>query len=324
MRNLYLYANGRVSALEKDLLTPRTWQMLMSASDQWEAARLLADTWYGRFPGLGQGAFDEVFEAALEATEEELIDLAEDSALVKGILHRRDARNARHIWKAALCGGPAEPVLERPGLVDTALLGDALASEEARSALPPAFARTAAELAGMKDPDPLAVDEVVDRMALEVEMDELPGMGPGFRSFLTAKVDVMNIVSTLRVLAAGLDPALAGDRLLEGGSRTPAEVLQAAVEEGLPELTAEMPGLERLAPHVREALSSRSFLELVRESDRVMLGILDTGSFAVFGPEPLAAFVARREMEVSHLRILVAAKSAGLEKARLQKRLPRG
>jgi len=75
---------------------------------------------------------------------------------------------------------------------------------------------------------------------------------------------------------------------------------------------------------VRDVITSRSFLELERECERILLDILDACSFGLFGPTPLAAFLLKREMEMSHLRILLSAKAAGLDKMRLQKRLPRG
>jgi vacuolar-type H+-ATPase subunit C/Vma6 len=58
------------------------------------------------------------------------------------------------------------------------------------------------------------------------------------------------------------------------------------------------------------------------EADR--LEMLDRASFAAFGPESLAAFVIKREMEIRHLRILIAGKTAGMDRRRLSRRIPRG
>ncbi len=325
MRNLYLFPNGRVGALEKDLLNARTWQMLLSAADGAEAARLLADTWYGRFPGLAQGSFESVFDAAQAATEQELVELAEDQGLIRGILHRRDARNARYIWKAALCGPVgAIPELERPGMFEHSVLEAALADEGARSLLPRAMASAAEKLSGMPSPTPLEIDSVLDAMAVELELEELPGMEPGFRRFLEALVDMRNLMICLRLVASGRKAGITPGALFPGGSASREALAAAALEGTLPDLVSETGNLERLGPLVREAVSSRSFLELERESDRILMDMLDAGSFELFGPAPLAAFLLKREMEISHLRILLSAKSAGIDRARLQRRLPRG
>lgn len=326
MRNLYLYPNGRIGALEKDLLPARTWQMLLSAADAVEASRLLADTWYGRFPGLSLGAFEAVFEAAQAASEQELTELSEDPALVRGILHRRDARNARYLWKASLCGGGdgEGPELEKPGLIEHSLLSAALTDEEARKLLPAAMAAAAEELSYLRDPSPLAVDRILDRMAVSLELEELPSMEPGFRRLLETLIDVRNITTCIRLLLSDSREDLSPANLLEGGSVSREAVCDAAQEGSLPDLVSGIGNLERLGPLVKETLATRSFLELERESERVIMEMLDADSFELFGPAPLAAFLMKKEMEMSHLRILLSAKAAGMDRARLSKRLPRG
>jgi len=54
------------------------------------------------------------------------------------------------------------------------------------------------------------------------------------------------------------------------------------------------------------------------------LEMLDRTSYAAFGPESLAAFVVKRELEIKHLRILIAGKTAGMDRRRLLRRIPRG
>lgn len=325
MSNLYLFPNGRIGALEKDLLNTRTWQMLLSASDATEASRLMADTWYGRFPGLTTGAFEAVFDAALAATEQELTELAEDPGLVRGILHRRDSRNARYLWKAALCGAEGmEPALEKPGLIEHSVLSRALFEEEERSLLPPVVAEAAAELASLREPSPLAVDGILDRMAVKLELSELPSIDPDLGRYLEARVDIGNLITCLRFVVSGRRGEISASILSEGGSISADGLAGASVAGTLPELVSESRDLERLVPFVREVVTSRSFLELERESERILLDMLDACSFELFGPAPLAAFLLKREMEMSHLRILLSAKAAGLDKMRLQKRLPRG
>ncbi|MFO8182906.1 MAG: hypothetical protein R6U39_01900 [Candidatus Aegiribacteria sp.] len=82
----FIYANGRVSAEETELLDGRMWQMLMSAGDEEEVLRLLGDTWYGSF--MQYHSMEECFLRAMETTEDELLELSEDRRLVRGILHR--------------------------------------------------------------------------------------------------------------------------------------------------------------------------------------------------------------------------------------------
>jgi vacuolar-type H+-ATPase subunit C/Vma6 len=324
MATLFLYANGRVAALDKDILPVRMWQMLIAAKDAEEVHRLLAGTWYGAF--LSQGDFEVCFELATQATEQELVDLSEEPGLVRGILHRRDARNARYIWKAALAGArpPFDLSLERPGLVPLDLLSAAIADPEARLLLPPLFQQVLTGILALDEPTVRAIDTAMDHLAARVELEELPGMGPGFAEFLKARFDYLNFLTAGRASLAGIAPGVLSRMLLQGASREPDEIIQALSEGRLPALLAETCQFEKLGPVLKTALSDRSFLEFEREGERALMGMIELGSFAIFGPAPLASFVLKREMEISHLRILLAAKASGMDRARLLKRLPRG
>jgi vacuolar-type H+-ATPase subunit C/Vma6 len=155
-------------------------------------------------------------------------------------------------------------------------------------------------------------------------MEELPGMDSGFSEFLKARFDYLNFLTAGRAAHAGIEMDELEGMLLQGGSRSPQEIVQSIREARLPGLVAETKEFEKLGSVMKSALSDRSFLEFEREGERILMGMMELGSFAVFGPAPLASFVMKREMEVAHLRILIAAKASGMDRARLLKRLPRG
>lgn len=324
MGNLFLYANGRVAALDKDILPVRMWQMLLSARDAEEAHRLLAGTWYGSF--MAQGDYETCFELAMQATEQELTELSEEPGLVRGILHRRDVRNARSVWKAALCGSRPQfdLGLERIGLVPLDLISAAPTDPEAAGQLPPLFRQTLAEILSIGSPSVRDVDTALDHLAARVELEELPGMGPGFADLLRARFDFLNFLTAGRASLAGIPVSSLSGMILPGGSNPPDEIVAAFQDGRLPALVSETPQFEKLGPLMKSALADRSFLEFEREGERILMNMTELGSFAVFGPAPLAAFVLKREMEISHLRILLAAKASGMDRNRLLKRLPRG
>jgi vacuolar-type H+-ATPase subunit C/Vma6 len=324
MANLFLYANGRVAALDKDILPVRIWQMLLSARDLEEAHRLLAGTWYGAF--LAHGDLETCFELAIQATEQELVDLSEEPGLIRGILHRRDVRNARYVWKAALCGSrpPFDLGLERAGLVPVEILSAAPADPEVAGQLPPLFEQALAGILSIENPTVREVDTAMDHLAARVELEELPGMGPVFADLLKARFDFLNFLTAGRASLAAIPASSITGMLMQGGSRQPDEIVAALQEGRLPSLLSETPQFEKLGPVLKNALSERSFLEFEREGERILMSMIELGSFAVFGPAPLASFVLKRELEISHLRILLAAKASGMDRNRLLKRLPRG
>ncbi len=324
MADGFIYANGRISGEETTLLDQRMWQMLISAGDEEEVLRLLGDTWYGTF--MQYRSMEESFIRAMEATEEELLELSEDERLVRGILHRRDVRNARYIWKNILFGDDAvgEVEIERPGLVDTETLKRAVASDEAREELPEIFTRTMEDLLELEDGDLSGFDRRMDRLAAEVELEELTDINQGFRTFVMTYIEQKNGLISGRCSTDQVSRQEMRELLLPGGFHSPDEMAAAYQRGTLKDLMAETPGFDEIASALGEAMETGSFNRFERECDRRLLELLQKGSFPVFGPSPLAAFVIRREMEINHLRLLLAAKSAGVSQDRLKSRLPRG
>jgi len=324
MADGFIYANGRISGEETTLLDQRMWQMLISAGDEEEVLRLLGDTWYGAF--MQYRSMEESFIRAMEATEEELLELSEDERLVRGILHRRDVRNARYIWKNILFGDDAvgEVEIERPGLVDTETLKRAVASDEAREELPEIFTRTMEDLLELEDGDLSGFDRRMDRLAAEVELEELTDINQGFRTFVMTYIEQKNGLISGRCSTDQVSRQEMRELLLPGGFHSPDEMAAAYQRGTLKDLMAETPGFDEIASALGEAMETGSFNRFERECDRRLLELLQKGSFPVFGPSPLAAFVIRREMEINHLRLLLAAKSAGVSQDRLKSRLPRG
>lgn len=324
MAERFIYANGRISGAETTLLDQRMWQMLVSSASAEEALRLLGDTWYGGF--MQYHCMEDCFVKAMEATEDELVELSEDERLVRGILHRRDVRNARYIWKNLLSevGSEDEIEIERPGLIETETLRKAVKSVESRDELPPLFLRTLEELLESDRVSTMQVDRKMDLLAAAVERDELVEINAGFRTFVMTNIEQKNFLTASRCSIEGVSRQEVRKLLLPGGYHTEEEIVEAYQRRTLTALLAETPGFDRIVTVFEEALEAGLFLGFEKECDRRLLELLEKGAFPVFGPSPLAAFVIRREMEIRHLRLLLAAKSAGVKESRLKKRLPRG
>jgi len=322
-RRLFIYPNGRVSALEPQLLDRRMWQMMLSADDRDEALRLLGDTWYSQF--MEHRSIRGTFERAMKATEEELLELSEDPRLVRGIMHRRDVRNARYLWKAQLLeADPEEIAVEDSGLVELDLLRRALTSEEAREELPKTFAEAAEELLDLSEPAAAEVDAVLDRLAARVETEELPELGESFSVFVRTHIETQNFLTAGRASVREVPPERVEGMLAPGGYHEPGEIAGALRRGRLAEALATTTGLEELAGVLEECLEKGSFQAYEKQMEAERLEMLDRTSFAAFGPESLAAFVVKRELEIRHLRILIAGKTAGMDRRRLLRRIPRG
>jgi vacuolar-type H+-ATPase subunit C/Vma6 len=324
MTDSFIYANGRISGLSDTLLDDRMWQMLILSDDEADLLRFLGDTWYGRF--MQQHSLQDCFDQAMATTEDELIELSEDPRLVRGILHRRDVRNARYIWKHAVmaegAGGAVE--LERPGLLTAVILLNAVQDGQVREELPRAFGTALEEIISLDQPTEALIDSIMDRLAATVENGDLAVINPDFGRFIMDRVEQKNYLTAGRSRLAGLSRQETEGMFLEGGHHSPEEVADAYQRGNLQESLAETSGFEIMATAFGDALGGGGFQTYSRECERHLLQLLEKDAFPAFGPTPLAALVIRREMEIAHLRLLAAAKAAGVPAARLQERLPRG
>ncbi len=320
----FIYANGRISGKEVTLLDDRMWQMLISAQDEKEVLRLLGDTWYGRF--MQHHSMEGCFLQAMEITESELIELSEDQRLVRGILHRRDVRNARYIWKNILVREDSEGriEIERQGLIPVEVIEQSVSNPEIRDSLPAEFSSVLEEIEESDRITESLIDGFMDRLAVTVEIRDLPPIGPGFKRFVADRIEQKNFLNAGRSKQAGLTWQETESMFFKGGHHSPEEVAEAYRKNTLQESLSEIPGFEPIAVAFGESMASGVFFSYSRECERYLLDLLEKGAFPVFGPSPLAAFVIKREMEISHLRLLVAAKAAGVTIGRLQDRLPRG
>jgi len=325
MSDSFIYPNGRISGQEETILSRRMWQMLMAASGEEEVLRLLGDTWYGEF--LQYHSMEECFARAMERTEDELTELSEDRRLVDGILNRRDVRNARYLWKDALTdsGTGRGPIpTEKPGLIDIETLRRSVTSEEVRETLPKAFSLSLEDLLEMGPSPGAEFDRRMDRLAGKIEIDGLGSIHPDLELFARTNIEQRNFLTAGRCHLEEMPAREIGGMLLPEGFHTADEISRAYQKQELAELLYETPGMEEMSAAFREAMDNGSFLSFEKESDRRLLQLLQEAAFPVFGPTPLAAFVLRREMEIAHLKLLLAAKSAGVPEARLRSRLPRG
>ncbi len=322
MANDFIYANGRISAEEINLLDHRMWQMLISSADEDEVLRLLGDTWYGTF--MQYHSMEECFIRAMEVTEEELVQLSEDPRLVRGILHRRDVRNARYIWKQAIFQNETEVQVERPGLLEIETLKMSVTSNESMEELPGIFKQALQDVLEAAESGTAGFDRRMDRLAAEVELEELSRIDSEFLNFVRTRIEQKNFLTAGRCAIDSVPRQDLGDMLLPGGFHSPEEIVDAYQRNDLSRLMAETQGFEEMSAEFDRALEEGSFLKFERESDRRLLELLQKGAFPVFGPSPLASFVIMREMEISHLRLLLAAKSAGVSQDILKSRIPRG
>lgn len=319
----YAYASGRISGLEDSLLSDRLWHQLLAAEDRPDLLRILGETWYGTVI-QGEADLDKALHTAISRAEDELRELSSDPSFTRGILQRRDVRNARYTWKSLASGGTGEVETEAPGTIPVERFLRAWSDTAEADELPEAFRHCLEELQELNKPQAAELDEVLDRLAASVEADNLGKLPEPLKSLPVVKIELRNFLTAARCREDGLTQSALEELLLQGGYHSPPEVADAFRARKLSPVLAENNGFEAAAAALEEGIETGSFLAFQRESDRMMLEILERASADMFSPGPLAAYVLHREMEVSHLKLVTAGKTAGIDPRRLKARVPRG
>jgi len=319
----YAYASGRVSGLEDTLLSGRLWHQLLSAEDRDDVLRILGETWYGILM-QGDAGLEKALHVAVSKAEEELRELSGDETFTRGILLRRDVRNARYLWKNLASGGEGNVETEPPGTIPVDSLLRAWNDAEEADSLPGSFRLCLEELQELVKPQAAELDTVLDRLAAAVESDNLGKLPEPLKSLPAVKIELRNFLTAARCREDSMTQSGIEAVLLKGGYHTPAEVAEAYRSRKLSSVLGEKNGFEAAAITLEEGIETGSFLGYQRESDTMILEILERASTEMFSPGPLAAYVLHRELEVSHLKLVTAGKTAGIDPRRLKARVPRG
>jgi vacuolar-type H+-ATPase subunit C/Vma6 len=200
----------------------------------------------------------------------------------------------------------------------------AWADSSAADLLPMRFKQALEEIQLLHSPSASETDTVLDRLAASVEADNLGQMEGLVASIPTVKIELRNFLAAARGRSEEMTPSAIEEILLDGGYHSPSDIAESIRVNRLSALLGETPGFEDSALALEEGFESGSFLGFQKESDRMTMDILEKVSGDLFSPGPLAAYVLRRELEASHLKLVAAGKAAGIDSRRLSARIPRG
>jgi len=311
----YGFAVGRVRALETALLDRARYERFVRARDAAAFVAALTETAYAKFL---EGKAPDVPQAFDDASSENIAFLcfyALDEWLLRLFRLPGVFRRLKTSLKEALLRGEADVEIpdgfegKPEGSIVAALVAEATAS----------FA---------KEKDPAAVDVVADRLMQEMQLRTASPSG-FVVGYLQLHADLENLRTLTRVKAGKAGP---------GGERNGRAEMQAAFMPGgtlaLDDLVAALPepwsavaetlakappygsGDEAFREYLEQGGSAvagkRSFVRLERLGREMELRYLRQTRYATFGYEPLVTFFLVSENELRNLRLLYAAKLAGL------------
>ena len=319
----WLYLSAYIAAKEARMLTPALCERMLTASDWAECARLTEECGYPDMSGLNAAGIETALREHREEVFSELASLAPDKALVDIFRCKYDYHNAKTLIKAEGANVDGLYLLSDAGRVPAQVFCDAY-HEEDYAELPKALGEAVAEARGVfaRTANPQLADFALDK-ALFGEMAALAkeAKSPFLEGYVRVLIDSANLRGAVRCLRMGRGNDFLKLALIPGGD-CDGDALLAAVGsgEGLAALFAST-ALQTAAEKGAEAARGGDLSAFEKACDDAAGAYLDSAKLVCFGDEPVAAYLAAVENEISALRIILTGRLSGVRADAIRERL---
>ena len=320
----YLYASARIRSMENRLVGRERTEILIESRTAGEVMDRLAE--FGIKPAeeaehlipAGEAvsaAREAMLLAVLREAYTEVEAAVPDPALFRYFRYPYDCNNIKAALKCAIRGIPAEDMLFDFGTVPAARVEELL-REGKYDAFPPAMAAAipVAKDAFDRTGDPRRIDTALDKACYTDMLTAAENTGDeALISWVKAKIDLTNILTTLRILRMGMGSvgeAFLREALLNGGTLSDRFFTEAYAE-------GEARFWEALSPTAYYRLAQvegdlRPLSAVEKACDDLYMSLVREGARIPFGAPVAGGYLVGCETAVKNIRILLAAKDAGL------------
>lgn len=310
----YPFAVGRVKVLENRLLDRSRWARLRE-SDLSECFRILQESGYGSDADRS-GDVDALISAELTAARNLIKEISPAPELTALFAAEADAHNLKVLFKARLLSVSADDLLLQGGLFGTDTLKTAV-TEKDYSALPDTIATALEKLEDLlsDDPSPRILSAMIDGAVMRHVLTILDAhKDKTLTEYFRLKIDFLNVESLIRGIALDWGQAELAPLLLEGGYIPVADYMPAITieHEKLSHSIHSSKSTEYVEKALEEFVATGDVAKAVSRMDDALLTLVHEKRFDSFGVGPLLSYLLDKQAEGTTLRMLFAAKRAGL------------
>ena len=328
----YMYGSARIRALENRMVGRERMDALVEAKSTEEVLARLAE--YGISP-TGEGE-DAATAATSKAREEMLLSVLRsaycevetacpDPTVFRWFRYPYDCNNIKAAMKCLIRDLPPEDMFFDFGTVPAEQVMELVRTGK-YNAFPPAMAQAApvAREAYAKTGDPQKIDAILDRACYTDMMQAVKATGDTtMMGWLSAKVDLLNLTLCLRIIrmARGdIGLTFLQDSLLPGG-HLEAQTFISAYQEGEEALWRKIMFGDYWKFALAVEKSNGSLAAVERCADDHWMGLVRDGARVAFGAPVLGGYLIGCENSVKNIRIVLAAKDAGLPTEAIRERI---
>ena len=312
----FLFTTGRIRSLERELLGRERMERMIDAKTDEDALKVLQDCGYQEALNA-----EPELESALSRFRRELYESFGQSIPVPAVLDvfrlKYDFHNIKTAIKAAAQNYDASRLYIDAGTIPVKRLLAAIPDgkdPEIPEEIGTAIAEAAETLA--RTGDPQQVDFDLDRAMFARQAKIAKETGSEFLiDYVKLSADASNLRSLSRARRLGRGRDLLRFALTPEGT-VPADKLLDASEEDLPGLFQ-----GPLAPAASAAAGGAEMSAVDRLCDNALMEYIRNAKHVIYGEQPVIAYVAARESEMTQIRIIMAGRASGLSPEAIRERL---
>lgn len=309
-------------ARENKMLTRDKAERMLDAGSFEEAAKLLSDCGYEDMSQMSAKDIEGALARRRDAVFTELAALAPNKMIVDVFRVKYDYHNAKTVIKAEAMGTDPLPLMsgagrEKPEALLAAynedrckdlpgLLGDAMT--EAKSVL----ARSA---------NPQLADFVLDKAYFGELVKLTDALDSRYlKGYVAVMADSTNLRSAVRTLRMGKDVDFLRTALVPGGNVSADRIIAAASGDSLAALFAGT-DLAEAAALGSAAAEGGTMTAFELACDNAVMAYVAGAKLAAYGEEPVIAYMAAVESEITTVRMILTGRLAGIEPQTIRERL---
>ncbi|MDD2648156.1 MAG: V-type ATPase subunit [Eubacteriales bacterium] len=311
------YAIGRIRARQRNQMDKGRLERLVAAASEDEIAAILREMDWGTSADLSKLPDEFLKEQTLFFRS-----VVPDAAVAEAFLYEYDTANIKMLLKARCMGLTEDVPLSECGLIPLQTLEHDVAQHR-YNGLNEILVKALDELEKRLSvsSDPLDIDITLDKAYYALAFSSLGARYPLIREYFTYKVDFLNCISLIRVIAMGKSESLYLRLFIDGGTIEKEQLLSAIDSpEKLPRLYA------KFGRDISSAIESAQSSQIpVAQLEKQM----DDASYKLFMPqrntatetETVVEYYLRSRREASVARILIAAAVNGFSPDAVRERM---
>ncbi len=318
----YLYASGRIKALERSFLPRATLIRLCEADSIADGIKLLSEFSYVS-PDTTPATIESEFTKAQQRCYNEAQQLFADKTMLDFFRAKYDYHNVKTILKGIATGDDYTALLSDCGRIPGERIITAVL-EDKYGALPKRLAKATldAKASLVQSADPQLVDGFLDKEQF-ADMGEIAeATGEKYiTDYFKLQVDMQNLRATVRLARMGVDFSELKKYFIEGGNIPISRLLLEMTPEVVVNTFTGSYFTSVAAVAAETLRREKGLAALDKAVDDALTAFIKQGKRVAFGVEVPVSYVAAKENELVVLRTIFAGLKAGLNSEKLSEKL---